>query len=431
MANLSLLLSVAAPSGFWITIIRAFENVTNNYVLAIIFLTVVIKLLWTPIDMFNRRSQQKMSAIQAQMQPELEIINKKYAKDQNLLKQKQNEVYKKYNSKSMGGCFIMLVFMVLNLTIFFTLFSGLNAMSSYKISESYDSIKYAYANCLEVTNIYINENGEDIFKDYENITYMIDTESNEIVLYKIEGDNKIELERNIYQTDFSYLSEEEIDGQIQTVTKSTNDYLNSLLNKFNEIVLNEQTVEGSEETVKFTLKDAVTESSAKLIKEKYENTKESFLWIDNIWISDSPFNQSIVSYDGYVSQIGKTNVEAGEETIYNSFIPKLQSTESRANGYFILPILCILASVLTTILSSKMGKKNNQTKQNKYLLIILPLIFGIFALFYNSVFAIYMLISQVMAAITLPIQNLILNAIDKRKQKKEDEKIDIDYSRKF
>ena len=92
MAILSFLLSVAEPSGFWITIIRAFENVTNNYVLAIIFLTVVIKLIWTPIDMFNRRSQQKMSAVQAKMQPELEIINKKYAKDPNLLKQKQKEV---------------------------------------------------------------------------------------------------------------------------------------------------------------------------------------------------------------------------------------------------------------------------------------------------------------------------------------------------
>ena len=56
------------------------------------------------------------------MQPELDVINKKYAKDPNLLKQKQNEVYKKYNSKSMGGCFLMMLFMALNLTIFFTLF---------------------------------------------------------------------------------------------------------------------------------------------------------------------------------------------------------------------------------------------------------------------------------------------------------------------
>ena len=431
MAILSFLLSVAEPSGFWITIIRAFENVTNNYVLAIIFLTVVIKLIWTPIDMFNRRSQQKMSAVQAQMQPELEVINKKYAKDPNLLKQKQNEVYKKYNSKSMGGCFLMLLFMALNLTIFFTLFSGLNTMGAYRISESYDYLKYSYANVLEVTNVYINQGDSDvsIFENPENLSFTIDEESNEIVLLN----GQIEIARSEYKTDFSYQTEEEVDEEVQTVTKSTNDYLNGLLNNFDAIILRETTVEGSEETEKYTLKNAVTDASADFIVSRYQANKESFLWIDNIWISDSPFNQSIVNYNGYVSQIGEGNVEEGEETIYNAFIPKLQETQSRVNGYFILPILCILVSVLSMVLSTKIGKKKQDAtpKQNKWLVIIMPLIFGIFALFYNSVFAIYMLISQLMGAITLPLQNLILNAIDKRKKKKEETKVEVDYTRKF
>ncbi len=431
MAILSFLLSVAEPSGFWITIIRAFENVTNNYVLAIIFLTVVIKLIWTPIDMFNRRSQQKMSAVQAQMQPELEVINKKYAKDPNLLKQKQNEVYKKYNSKSMGGCFLMLLFMALNLTIFFTLFSGLNTMGAYRISESYNYLKYSYANVLEVTNVYINQGDSDvsIFENPENLSFTIDEESNEIVLLN----GQIEIARSEYKTDFSYQTEEEVDEEVQTVTKSTNDYLNGLLNNFDAIVLRETTVEGSEETEKYTLKNAVTDASADFIVSRYQANKESFLWIDNIWISDSPFNQSIVNYKGYVSQIGEGNVEEGEETIYNAFIPKLQETQSRVNGYFILPILCILVSVLSMVLSTKIGKKKQDRapKQNKWLVIIMPLIFGIFALFYNSVFAIYMLISQLMGAITLPLQNLILNAIDKRKKKKEETKVEVDYTRKF
>ena len=432
MAILSMLLSVPEPSGFWITIIRAFENVTNNYVLAIIFLTVVIKLIWTPIDMFNRRSQQKMTAVQAQMQPELEVINKKYAKDPNLLKQKQNEVYKKYNSKSMGGCFLMLLFMALNLTIFFTLFSGLNTMGAYKISESYDYLKYSYANVLEVTNVYLNENSNDvsIFENPENISFVVDEKTNEIIL--LNGET--ELARSEYKTDFSYKTTEEVDGKEQEVTKSTNDYLNNLLSNFDAIVLKETPIEGSEETSKYTLKNAVTDSSAQFIVSRYQSNKENFLWIDNIWIADSPFNQSIVNYNGYASQIGSGNVEAGEETIYNAFIPKLQQTQSRVNGYFILPILCILTSVLSILLSSKLGKKKNETatKQNKWMMIIMPLIFGIFALFYNSVFAIYMLISQVMSAITLPLQNLVLKAIDNRKKKKEEEtKVEVDYTRKF
>ncbi len=438
MAIVSFLLSVAEPSGFWITIIKAFENVTNNYVLAIIFLTVIIKLIWTPIDMFNKRSQQKMSMVQAQMQPELDIINKKYAKDPNLLKQKQNEVYKKYNGKSMGGCFLMLVFMILNLTIFFSLFSGLNVMGSYKISESYDTLKYAYANCLNVANNYLIENPEkqDIFLNYENISFEIDYENNEIVMYQTTDEEKVKLDSEPFKNDFSFEVKEDVDGTIQTVKKSSNVYIVNLINGLNEKILNEKilkedAVEGSEEKIKFTVEDAVKKSSFSLIKEKYLETKESFLWIDNIWISDSPFNQSIVDYNGYVSQVGKNNVEENEEIIYNSFMLQLKSSQSKTNGYFILPILCILASVLTMLLTSKVGNKNNQTKQNKLLLIILPIIFGIFALLYNSVFAIYMLISQIMAAITLPLQNLILNSIDKRKSKKVEEKVEIDYTRKF
>lgn len=441
MAVLSLLLSVAEPSGFWITIIRAFENVTNNYVLAIIFLTVVIKLIWTPIDTFNRRSQQKMSQTQAKMQPELDAINKKYAKDPNLLKQKQNEVYKKYNSKSMGGCFLMLVFMALNLTIFFTLFSGLNTMGAYKISESYDYLKYSYANVLEVTNKFIGDEPSktEIFNNPENLVYRIEVdetnpENMEIVLLQLNGESETELARSEYKTNFSTTETEIVDGQEQTVvTETTNEYLNAILTKFDGIVLKETAIEGSDETEKYTLTNAVTDTSSSFIVERYQSNKESFLWIDNIWISDSPFNQSIVDYKGYESQIGAGNVEEGEETIYNAFMPNLQAKQSRVNGYFILPILCILASVLTTLLSTRLGRKKGEKtpNQNKWLAIIMPIIFGVFALFYNSVFAIYMLTSQVMTAVTLPVQNVVLRAIDNRKKKKEEGKTEIDYTRKF
>ena len=58
MANLSALLAVSEPSAFWITIIKAFEAVTNNYVLAIIFLTVVIRVIWAIVDTFSKHSQQ-------------------------------------------------------------------------------------------------------------------------------------------------------------------------------------------------------------------------------------------------------------------------------------------------------------------------------------------------------------------------------------
>ena len=68
----------------------------------------------------------------------------------------------------------MLLVMALNLVIFFTLFSGLNTMASYKISYNYDNLKYTYANCLNVVDNYFGGNYEDknkleVFKNYQNL----------------------------------------------------------------------------------------------------------------------------------------------------------------------------------------------------------------------------------------------------------------------
>ncbi len=63
---------------------------------------------------------------------------------------------------------------------------------------------------------------------------------------------------------------------------------------------------------------------------------------------------------------------------------------------------------------------------------IMPIIFGIFALFYNSVFAIYMFISQIISALLIPLQNLIISKWNNHTKKKEEEKVEVvDYSRKF
>ena len=180
MAILSRLLAVTEPKGVWITIIKAFEGVTKNYVLAIIFLTVVIRLIWGLVDTLTKFNSQHMSAINSKMQPELEKIKQKYANQPEVLQQKQNEIYKRYYGKSYyGSCLLTFLVMGLNMLIFFTLFSGLNTMSAYKIATNYDNIKYTYANCLNVSDKYWNDerisldDKKSMLSDYENIKFLI------------------------------------------------------------------------------------------------------------------------------------------------------------------------------------------------------------------------------------------------------------------
>lgn len=476
MAIISNLLSIAQPSGAWISIIRAFEAVTNNYVLAIIFLTVVIRLIWAIVDTFSKYSQQKMNAVQASIQPEIEKVKAKYANQPQILSQKQNEIYRKHMGKSYyGGCLIMLIVMVLNLVIFFTLFSGLNTMASFKISENYDNLKYTYANCLNVVDNYFDGNYQDrvkqeIFKDYQNLEFEINVDENgykTIALVHYANEEKqyiagpIEYKESFEMDNPNYIPPAEGETSDQSPTITSNEYIVTLINKIfpvetegeasQEIILIEnnpvldengqQVIDenGNPVTENIYLSGAVQNVAMRTIVKVYDQNKESFLWIDNIWIADSPTTQSIMSYSSIESSLGRDYVQEGEEEIYNAFMEDLKAERSRVNGYYILPVIIILTSFLSMYLinlhqkkrNRKAGKEIKTAGAAKWMQIIMPIILGIFALFYNSVFAIYMLTGQVVSAILTPLQYLIIDKIIESKNKKKEEKVVVDYTRKF
>ncbi len=468
MAFLSSLLSVTEPKGFWITIIKAFEGVTKNYVLAIIFLTVVIRLIWGLFETVTKFNSQHMSKIQAKMQPELNDIKKKYANQPQVMQQKQNEIMKKYYGRSYyGSCLISFLVIGLNLLIFFTLFSGLNNMSAYKISSNYDNIKYTYANCLNVADKYWQDDSitlsdkQSMLSDYNNLSFIIGNNEEgkkEISLVHINnGENNI-LYKTLYKEDFSekVVVPAEGEGEDTTKTITTNENIIKLIQQYfpvyeegetagsKEIIIGSKLVEngeneGQEEPI--YLSTALYNSIMEKVVETYDLTQEKFLWIQNIWIADSPINKSIVSFKTLSNQVGKNYFEEGEETIYNSFMPGLKEKRNKTNGYFILPILCIAISVLTMQITNIYNKRKNAKKMGvstqtvkggmKWAQIIIPIMLGIFALFYNSVFAIYMLVSQIVSGILIVPQLMFVDYImDKRENKKKIAN-EVDYSRKF
>ncbi len=131
-----------------------------------------------------------------------------------------------------------------------------------------------------------------------------------------------------------------------------------------------------------------------------EEAGYSFLWIKNIWIADSPLK----------SVLGTA--------------PKLNGvfTASICNGWFILPVLSTATQYLQTYLMQRDQKKKNKGKKqdqtqasmNKFTM-FLPLLSLYFCAVYNSAFAIYYTISNIVAI----SQTLITNYIMKRKENKE------------
>ena len=465
MAFLSNILSVAQPTGAWISIIKAFESGVGNYILAIILLTVVIKVIWSVFDTVNKYSTQKMTAIQSQMQPEMEKLEAKYAKQPQVLQQKKNELQQRYMGKSqMGSCFITLIIMALNMVIFFTLFSGLNTMASYKIASNYDNLKYTYANCLNVADKYLGDEisaqEKLVFADYENLKFVITGEGDEktISLVQMVGEDENVLATELFKYEADFTSKVTVppaeEGGEATEKEVTNQNIIALIQKYipvyeegedfgsKEVVVGTKTVkneEGQDEQKDLYLSEALQNVAMRSIVAEYDANQESFLWIKNIWIADSPFEKSVNSYNSVKSSLGKS-FEEGEDVIYASFMDDLKEERSQTNGYYILPILCVLVAIGTMAVTNLYNRHKNKKKglppmkkNAKWTQFIVPAILGIFALFYNSVFAIYLLTSQIVSTIVLPLQLFIIDKIlDKKEQKKvEQSKPTVDYSRKF
>jgi YidC/Oxa1 family membrane protein insertase len=77
----------------------------NQFGLAIIVFTVVVRLLMTPLMLPQQRSAKKMQEIQ----PQLQALQKKYGKDREKLSQEQMKLYKEAGVNPMGGCLPMLI----------------------------------------------------------------------------------------------------------------------------------------------------------------------------------------------------------------------------------------------------------------------------------------------------------------------------------
>lgn len=79
------------------------------FAISIVLTTVILKLVIVPLNITQVRSQKKM----AELQPELEKLQKKYKNDEKTLMTKQQELYKGANYSMMSGCLPMIIQLVI------------------------------------------------------------------------------------------------------------------------------------------------------------------------------------------------------------------------------------------------------------------------------------------------------------------------------
>jgi YidC/Oxa1 family membrane protein insertase len=98
-------------------VLNGINHVVMNYGIAIIIMTILLRLLMWPL---TRKSYASMAAMQ-KMQPEMQRIQKLYANDKMRLQMEMMKLYQTHKTSPMSGCLPML----LQIPIFFALYKAL------------------------------------------------------------------------------------------------------------------------------------------------------------------------------------------------------------------------------------------------------------------------------------------------------------------
>lgn len=294
----------------------------GNFGWTVVVFTIILRFALLPLDIWQKFSMRKQQKKMAALQPKLAKIQKQYANNPEMLRQKQYELQRSSGVNMLASCLPMIVTMV----VFFVVFAGFRALVVY---------------------------------DNQLIVARLNDAYNEMVA--------------------AGASAEEINAHLAAMYQP-----------------------------------------------------EGWLWIKNVHMSDIGTNV-IPSYENFISSgwggINATlpnGLSASYETLVGPAMEVYNKQSfwdvARWNGYFILPILAIATSFLSTMLLQKMQPQTNmaadaeqqkaQQKSMKMMNYIMPLMLGVFAIMYSAAFAIYYVVSNILSTLTSVIFNLIIKKID-------------------
>ena len=113
-------------------IIKTIYDFVQNYGVAIILFTVVMKLLLLPLNIKSQKAMKK----QQKIQPVLAELQKKYANDQQKLQQETMKLYKENNVSMAGGCLPMLI----QMPILVALYQAIQRPLTYMFNVPYKNV---------------------------------------------------------------------------------------------------------------------------------------------------------------------------------------------------------------------------------------------------------------------------------------------------
>ncbi|MBS7304373.1 MAG: membrane protein insertase YidC [Eubacteriales bacterium] len=371
----------------------------GNYGWTIILFTVVLRLITLPLDFWQKFSMKKNSKIMEEITPIMTKIDKAYGDNVQAANAEKQKIMKKYRYNPAASCLPMLVTMV----VFIIMFSGLNNCSSALNIKTYQSIQEAYLRGYYSV----------ITDETKTGVAILDNEGNEI------------LNKDGQPTTLIYYAECKNNKTTQNENEFTTAQVTALNAAYNAVT---------------TEAEYKAKRDAVMI---FSESGEGFLWIKSLWRSDNwqkvlPDNATkfASTLSGNKDVSGLTS-DVIYDSIYDAFtnpdkyfdtndpVQAEQLVKAKKslgygkgmwNGLLILPVLAIALTWLTTRINSKNqgtvgtgAQLESAQKQQKTMAIIMPLMMGIFALFYSAAFALYLVASNAISILFNLIETPLVN----------------------
>jgi len=176
-----------------VELLKGLNNLTGSYGLAIIALTVIVRLCLWPLGVSQQRSMRAMQILQ----PKMKMIQERYKNDPQTMQRKMMEFYKEHKFNPMSGCLPLLI----QMPIFILLYAAL--ISPQFIQEAGNS-HFLFIDRLDKTlrgNAGISYDGtlsaspNDKFVVYKKVKVMLGDE--ELDNVKIDSKNAVKVQGDI------------------------------------------------------------------------------------------------------------------------------------------------------------------------------------------------------------------------------------------
>ena len=153
-------------------------NIVNNYGLAIILFSIIIKLLMLPLSIKQQKAMKKNAKIQAEMQQ----IQFKYKNDPEKLNQETMALYKRENMSPFSGCLSAILQIILVFSVF------------YLVRQPLTYMKKVDANIISNYTTQIKEEGKASNNAYPEI---------DIIREKSNEDENVRVNMEFFELDLS------------------------------------------------------------------------------------------------------------------------------------------------------------------------------------------------------------------------------------